>query len=158
MISRGSHDSVVECRDLTSRVPQFISWYKQSKFLTAQITTIPPPIPLHQSSIPQIVRVKTRRYDGTSEENGNWDPDVSISIHCAGKRNILTGQIVTIPPPNPVNQTKISEIVRGYNKMSLWHSSREEELRSRGPQFTSWCRVLTGLIRTILSPVSLHQS
>ena len=48
------------------------------------------------------------------------------------KRKSLTSAIRTIPPPIPLHQSKIHEIVRVENQKSVWHSGRVQDKISRG--------------------------
>ena len=71
-----------------------------------------------------------------------WKPEVTMEqCYSAGvqihrslvqtpawpKRKSLTGPIRTIPPPIPLHQSKIPQIVRGENQKSPWCSGRVQD-------------------------------
>ena len=63
-----------------------------------------------------------------------------FQISVWAKRKSLTGPIKTIPQLFPLHHSYIPEIVRSENQKSQWYSGREQDMRSRSPQFKSQCR------------------
>ena len=140
-------------------------------------------------------RWKPEVVNGTVVDCRTRDPEVISSNPGVGKRKSVPGAIRTIPPPIPLHQSKIPEIVRGENHKLLWHSGRAQseqyhhqslwtrvkylklsevkmrschktvvECRTRDPEIprsnpsAEKRKSVTGPIRSIPPPIPLHQS
>ena len=139
MKTRSHCGTFIECSIWNPQVPNSCPIRGKKKISHRSNQTILPPIPLHQSYIPEITKVKTTNHCGTFIECRIWDSEIPSSSPIRGKKKISHRSNQTIPPPIPLHQNKISEIVRGGNQMSLWHSAWVQDLRSIDPQFKFQC-------------------
>ena len=117
---RSCHATVVEWRSTDPEVSNLnpgVAKKKISHRSNQNITTTDPPA--SRVKYLKLSEVNTRSGCGAVEECRTGNPEVPVQTLVWPKTKSLTGPIRTIPPPIPLHQSEIPEIVRGEHQKLL---------------------------------------